>query len=86
LHSSERATPRRSALTTLPGVSAVAAAGRSGDEWIYDIAADDGRTEVVQGAVMRFAAETGLIVAGNRREALDLEAVFLRIVNEERAA
>jgi hypothetical protein len=35
---------------------------------------------------MRFAAETGLIVASNRREALDLEAVFLRIVNEERAA
>jgi len=74
------------ALTGLSGVSAVVAAGRSGDEWNYDITADDGRTEVVQGAVMRFAAETGLIVTCNRREALDLEAVFLRIVNEERAA
>jgi hypothetical protein len=35
---------------------------------------------------MRLAADAGLIVASNRQEALDLEDVFLRIVDEERAA
>ena len=73
-------------LSALPGVVGVIPIDRNGDEWRYDIKVDDGRTEAVQGAVMRFAADRGLIVAANHQEAPDLESVFLRIVNEERAA
>jgi ABC-2 type transport system ATP-binding protein len=74
------------ALAALPGVTGVAPADRNGDERHYDITVHDGQAEAVQGGVMRLAAETGLIVAANRQETLDLEDVFLRIVNEERAA
>lgn len=35
---------------------------------------------------MRLAADRDLIVTSNRQETLALEDVFLRIVNEERAA
>ncbi len=74
------------ALAALPGVSGVAPAGRRDAEWSYDVTVHDGRTAEVQGAVMRLAADAGLIVTGNRQEAPDLEQVFLRLVNKERAA
>ena len=73
-------------LARLPGVAAVTAAGRDGDEWHFQITVDEDQTLAVQGAVMRYAVATDLIVANNRREALDLEAVFLSIVSKERAA
>jgi ABC-2 type transport system ATP-binding protein len=74
------------ALGTLPGVTRVAAAGRSGDEWRWDLSVDDGGVQAVQRAVMQLAAAGNLIVVTNRQETLDLEATFLRIVSEERAA
>jgi ABC-2 type transport system ATP-binding protein len=73
-------------LAGIPGVAKVTAVERSGAEWRYDVTVHEGQTEAVQGAVMRLAADAGLIVASNRQEALDLEDVFLRIVDEERAA
>ncbi len=73
-------------LTALAGVTRVSATGRSGDQRSYDLTIDEGRMAAVQSAVMRFAADRGLIVATNQQEAVDLEAVFLRIVNQERAA
>jgi ABC-2 type transport system ATP-binding protein len=74
------------ALAALPGVASVAADGRSGSESHYDITVHDGHTAAVQGAVTRYAAEAGLTVLTNRQESADLEEVFLRIVNKERAA
>ena len=73
-------------LAALSGVAAVSPARRQGDEWSFDLTAHDGRIVEVQGAVMRLAAETGLIVTGNRQETPDLEEVFLRMVDKERAA
>jgi hypothetical protein len=35
---------------------------------------------------MRLAMKQGLVIATNRQETLDLEDVFLRIVDQERAA
>jgi ABC-2 type transport system ATP-binding protein len=73
-------------LSGLAGVTRVTHAGRAGAEWRYDLAIEDERTEAVQRGVMRFAVDHGLVVAANHQETLDLESVFLRIVNEERAA
>jgi ABC-2 type transport system ATP-binding protein len=73
-------------LAGLPGVAGISPAARSGDEWRFTVNVADGQTAIVQRAVMRFAAERNLIVAANQQEAPDLESVFLRIVNEERAA
>jgi hypothetical protein len=74
------------ALAALPGVASASAAGRDGAEWRFDLTVDDGQLAAVQGAVMRYAAEAGLTVLSNRQESADLEEVFLRIVNKERAA
>ncbi len=76
----------QAALEALPGVARVSLNGREGNEWSFDIAASDGRMNDVQSAVMRLAAGSDLTVTSNRQESLDLEQVFLRIVNEERAA
>ena len=74
------------ALAAIPGVTEVVVANRGGRETEYDLGVADGRTELVQAAVMRLAADSGLIVTGNRQESVDLESIFLRIVREERAA
>ncbi len=73
-------------LAALPGVDRVTADGRSGDEWRWDLAVRDGQAAAIQRAVMQLAVDGGLVIATNRQETLDLEAAFLRIVNEERAA
>jgi ABC-2 type transport system ATP-binding protein len=72
-------------LSALPAVADVAAIGRDGDEWRYDVTPSDGIAEA-QAAVMRFAADAGMTVVVNRQESLNLEEVFLHIVNKERAA
>jgi ABC-2 type transport system ATP-binding protein len=74
------------ALATLPGVETVTPAGREGDEWRFDLRLAEAPPEVVQRSVMRFAIEHDLIVTTNHQQAADLESVFLKIVNEERAA
>ena len=73
-------------LAALPGVAGVSAAGRSGDEWRWDLAVRDGQAAGIQRAVMQLAVDGGFVIATNRQETLDLEAAFLHIVNEERAA
>jgi ABC-2 type transport system ATP-binding protein len=74
------------ALAGLPGVTGVRVTARKANEWHFDIGVEDGQAEAVQGAVMHLATARGLVVASNRQEAVDLDAAFLRIVNEERAA
>jgi ABC-2 type transport system ATP-binding protein len=74
-----------SGLSALPAVADVAALGRDGDEWRFDVTPSNGTREA-QAAVMRFAAAAGLTVVVNRQESLNLEEVFLHIVNKERAA
>jgi ABC-2 type transport system ATP-binding protein len=75
----------QSELSALPAVAGVKAIGRDGDEWRYDVTPSNGIAGA-QAAVMRFAADAGLTVVVNRQESLNLEEVFLRIVNKERAA
>jgi hypothetical protein len=74
------------ALAAIPGVDQVRVAGRDGDEWRYELTPAAGATGGIQQAVTRLAGELGLALTTNRQETLDLEDIFLRIVNEERAA
>jgi ABC-2 type transport system ATP-binding protein len=74
------------ALGAAAGVDDVRLAGRDGDEWQYELTPALGDIARVQRAVTSFAAESGLALTTNRQETLDLESIFLRIVNEERAA
>lgn len=70
----------------MSGVTGCRPTGGAADERSYDLTVKDGWVPAVQRAVMHFAAESDLIVTSNRQETLALEDVFLRIVNEERAA
>ena len=74
------------ALSSLRDVTAVSVVGRDGDEWRFDVTPVEGSTRRAQDAVMRFAADAGLTLVSNRQEELNLEEVFLSIVNKERAA
>jgi ABC-2 type transport system ATP-binding protein len=73
-------------LARLPGVGGAVLLERRGRESHYDLTVDDSMTDTVQRGVMRLAVERDLVVAANQPETADLESVFLRIVNEERAA
>jgi ABC-2 type transport system ATP-binding protein len=74
------------AMAALPGVTEVRSAGRDGDEWRYEVLPVAGGVAAAQAAITRYAADAGMTVSCNRPEALDLEQIFLRIVNKERAA
>ncbi len=74
------------ALAALPGVGDVSLPERRDGEWSYELTILDGQVAAVQRAVTRLAGETGLTVTTNRQATLDLEDVFLRIVEKERAA
>jgi len=74
------------ALAVLPGVASVSAAGRSEDEWHYDVIVQEGQMGDVQRAVTRYAADAGLTLLGNRQQSINLEEAFLRIVDKERAS
>lgn len=74
------------ALAAIPGVDAVAGPECRDPEWSFDLTVVDDLVADVQRAVTRLAGETGLAITTNRQATLDLEDVFLRIVDKERAA
>ena len=74
-------------LAALPGVASVELAGRDHDQATFLIQARAGQTDAVQRAVTRYAVETDLTLVTNSPETVDLEEVFLRLIDsKERAA
>jgi ABC-2 type transport system ATP-binding protein len=74
-------------LAALPGVASVEVQGRDQDHSTYIVQARDGETDAVQQAVTRYAVETALTLVANAPETIDLEDVFLRLIDsKERAA
>ena len=75
-------------LRALPGVSRVSIApGDGGSPTAFDVRVRDGLVPQVQLAVTSFAAEHGMAVLSARPDTIDLETVFLRLVDtQERAA
>jgi ABC-2 type transport system ATP-binding protein len=74
-------------LAALPGVRSVEPTERDGDVRTYLVRIDPDDAAAVQRAVMRFAADHDLTLIENGLVRLDLEDVFLRLVDQkERAA
>jgi ABC-2 type transport system ATP-binding protein len=74
-------------LAALPGVASVELAGRDLDQATFLIQARGGQTDSVQRAVTRYAVESDLTLVTNSPETVDLEEVFLRLIDsKERAA
>ena len=73
-------------LRQVSGVANVTMASRDGDVWTYDVTASDGLSGDVQRAITRFAVDAGLTLISNSVETLDLESVFLRLIDPKEVA
>jgi ABC-2 type transport system ATP-binding protein len=73
-------------LRSIPGVVRVARAGAEDGGIAYDVATAEGVVHDVQRAVTAFAVQNGLTLIGNAEETLDLETVFLRLVDRKEVA
>jgi len=73
-------------LRELPGVATVAIVSHDADVWTYDVTTSDGASSEVQRSITGFAVEAGLTLISNSVETLDLESVFLRLIDPKEAA
>jgi len=74
------------ALRAIPGVIRVTRAGSVGVETSFDVVFVDGTASDVQRAVTRVAVDHGLALIANAAETLDLETVFLRLIDRKEVA
>jgi ABC-2 type transport system ATP-binding protein len=79
-------TETETALRQLTGVVDASLVSRDGDEWTYDVTSSDGASADVQAAITRFAVDAGLTLISNSEETLDLETVFLRLIDQKEVA
>jgi ABC-2 type transport system ATP-binding protein len=75
-----------SAIRQLGGVASVTVASRAGDVTSYDVTAVTCASADVQRAITRFAVDAGLTLISNSEETLDLETVFLRLIDQKEVA
>jgi ABC-2 type transport system ATP-binding protein len=75
-----------SALKALPGVTDVTIATRDGASTTYDVTTAEGGLADVQKAVTRFAVDGGMTLISNAAETLDLETVFLKLIDPKEVA
>ena len=68
-------------LRRLTGVATVAAVSHDAEAWTYDVTTGDGVSADVQRAITRLAVDDGLTLISNSAETLDLESVFLRLID-----
>jgi ABC-2 type transport system ATP-binding protein len=78
-------TATETSLRELTGVVGVSLVSAEGDEWTYDVTTNDGASAEVQGTITRFAVDAGLTLISNAEETLDLETVFLRLIDQKEA-
>ncbi|MCU0494130.1 MAG: ABC transporter ATP-binding protein [Chloroflexaceae bacterium] len=72
-------------LQTIGGVRSVMAAPATDDIQTYEVVVADGAREAVQRAITRLAAKHNLALLANEQQRLDLETVFLRLVQATEA-
>jgi ABC-2 type transport system ATP-binding protein len=70
----------------LAGVATVTVVSRTGADTTYDVTTKSGASSDVQRSITRFAVEAGLTLISNSEETLDLETVFLRLIDQKEVA
>jgi ABC-2 type transport system ATP-binding protein len=70
----------------LAGVVLVTVVARTDHDATYDVTAADGASADVQRQITRFAVDSGLTLISNSEETLDLETVFLRLIDQKEVA
>ena len=59
---------------------------RRSRETTFDVTTIEGATAEVQRSITRFAVDVGLTLISNSVETLDLETVFLRLIDQQEVA
>jgi len=75
-----------STLGAIAGVASVAVVSRIAGQATYAVATRDGAAADVQRSITRFAVDAGLTLISNQQETLDLESVFLRLIDQKEVA
>jgi ABC-2 type transport system ATP-binding protein len=73
-------------LRAIPGVASVAIASRDGGTTTFAVSTFDGASADVQRSITGFAVSAGLTLISNAEETLDLETVFLRLIDQKEVA
>jgi ABC-2 type transport system ATP-binding protein len=73
-------------IQAIAGVATVATASRAADETSYDVTTQPNALSAVQRAITLFAVDAGLTLISNAEETLDLETVFLRLIDQKEVA
>jgi ABC-2 type transport system ATP-binding protein len=73
-------------LRGIAGVASVTVVSRTGNETTYDVVTKAGASSEVQRGITRFAVDAGLTLIANAEETLDLETVFLRLIDQKEVA
>ena len=73
-------------LGAIPGVASVTVVSRDGANTTYDISTVAGASADVQRSITGFAVAAGLTLISNSEETLDLETVFLRLIDQKEVA
>jgi len=75
------------ALSALDGVATARTVGRDGDAWTFDIQTHEGQLHLAQRAIAAYAVAADLTLISTAERRLDLEQVFMRLIDQkERAA
>ena len=81
------ATPdTETALREIPGVASTIVTASNGATTSYEVATAEGASADVQRSITRFAVDAGLTLISNSKETLDLETVFLRLIDQKEVA
>ena len=78
--------PTEIGMRQIPGVASVTVVSRTGDETTYDVVTQAGASASVQREITLFAVDAGLTLIANAEETLDLETVFLRLIDQKEVA
>jgi ABC-2 type transport system ATP-binding protein len=73
-------------LRDLAGVATVTLSANEGGTTTYDVTTRAGASADVQRSITGFAVATGLTLISNSEETLDLETVFLRLIDQKEVA
>ena len=73
-------------LRSVAGVTTVSTAARDGESRTYDVTAAEGAVADVQRAITGYAVDARLTLISNSVETLDLETVFLRLIDQKEVA
>ncbi len=73
-------------LGAIPGIESITVVSRDGASTTYGISTVTGASAAVQRSITRFAVDAGLTLISNSEETLDLETVFLRLIDQKEVA